>query len=67
MIAALWALAGSMTGTLLLYRLLDRVLKRHGDPRLHSRVHDLEAWRKEMDERLDQIEGAMRLLPKYRR
>ena len=61
---ALWTLGGSVLGTLVLYAVLDRVLKKHGDPRLSRRVRTMELKQRETEKRLEQVEGVLRLWPR---
>jgi hypothetical protein len=64
MVTALWTLGGSVLGTLVLYAVLDRVLKKHGDPRIAQRLRKLELEHRETDKRLEQVEGVLRLWPR---
>ena len=61
---ALWTLGGSMLGTLVLYAVIDRVLKKHGDPRLIQRMRTVELKQRDTEKRLEQVEGVLRLWPR---
>ena len=61
---ALWTLGGSVLGTLVLYAVLDRVLKKYGDPRLTQRVRKLELGHRMTEDRLAKVEGVVGLWPR---